>query len=268
MQRSRRWSAGAARGADHRPAGRLVRHGRAPVAGRRGRRRERRLLVALRPSAPRLAALRRRRRDARGANRARLAAIGDRILARGARARARLRPALSRSRPRDRFLRGRAAPAARRGRSHRRADAGRGHDGQGELDPRQRLVRQLRQAGDDAHALAEAFAIDLDAERERVRLRRRLAERRADVRLFSARGRRRQRAGLRRPIAALPATSRGRGGAGSRSSRMRCSPREKLLREPLHDSRTAALQGEMRRPTRMAALVASQLHCAERSEAM
>ncbi len=47
-----------------------------------------------------------------------------------------------------------AAAAARGRRSHRRADARRGHDRQGQLDPRQRLVRQLRQADDDAHAAA------------------------------------------------------------------------------------------------------------------
>ena len=60
----------------------------------------------------------------------------------GAGLRARLRPALSRGRPRDRLPRGRAAAAARGGRSHRRADGSRRHDGQGELDPRQRLVRR------------------------------------------------------------------------------------------------------------------------------
>ena len=56
---------GQARDPDHRPAGRLVRPHRAHVAGRRRRRRERRVLVALRPRrAQARPALRRRRRDA------------------------------------------------------------------------------------------------------------------------------------------------------------------------------------------------------------
>jgi hypothetical protein len=47
-------------------------------------------------------------------------------------------------------------------------DAGRRHDGQGELDPRQRLVRPVGQARHRAPDAAERFGIDLDAERERI----------------------------------------------------------------------------------------------------
>ena len=44
----------------------------------------------------------------------------------------------------------------------------RGHDREGQLDPRQRLVRPLRQARDDANAFStRRSAIDLDAQHER-----------------------------------------------------------------------------------------------------
>ncbi len=42
--------------------------------------------------------------------------------------------------------------------------------------------------------MAEVFGLDLDAQREQLRLRRRLAQRRADVRVLPQRGRRGQRA--------------------------------------------------------------------------
>ena len=71
--------------------------------------------------------------------------------------RARFRPALPRNRSRDRLLRGRAAAAARRGRAHRGADARGGPYRQSELDPRQRLVRRLRQARDHAAPVRRAF---------------------------------------------------------------------------------------------------------------
>ena len=90
-------------------------------------------------------------------------------------------------RPRHRLLRGRAAAARGRGRTHRRADARSGHDGEGQLDPRQRLVRRLRQAEHDATADAGSVR---DRSRQRaasLSVHRRLAERRADVRATSRR---------------------------------------------------------------------------------
>ena len=102
-----------ARDSDHRPARGLVRPHRADVAGRRGRRRERRAVHA--PRRRRAAAhpsLRRRRADAaRASRKARGHRREDRR--RGPGLRARLRSALSRNRPRDRLLRRRRRAAAR-----------------------------------------------------------------------------------------------------------------------------------------------------------
>ena len=136
--------------------------------------------------------------DARARNRARLAAIGERILRAVPGCRARVRPALPRGRPRDRFLRGRAAAAARGGRPHRRADGSRRPDGQGELDPRQRLVRRATTSSTMTRTAARRGFRHRPRRRARaLRLRRRLAERRADVRLLPERGRRGQRARVR-----------------------------------------------------------------------
>ena len=145
---------GAAGHPDHRAPGGLVRPHRAHVAGRRGGRRERRVLHA--PRRARGTGSRERFVvDDADAPREPRAACRDRRAhpARGARA--------ARSPPTSPIARADLAIdycedvpplAARGGRAHRRADAGRGHDGEGELDPRQRLVRPLRQAGDDADA--------------------------------------------------------------------------------------------------------------------
>ena len=82
-----------------------------------------------------------------------------------------------------------------------RSCASAGPPRQGELDPRQRLVRRLRQAGDERALFAEQFGIDLDREQRARRLCRRLAERRADVRFLPQLGRRGERPALRRPHA-------------------------------------------------------------------
>ena len=75
-------------------------------------------------------------------------------------ARARLGPALSRDRSRHRLSARTCRAAAGSRRAHRRAHARRRTDRQGQLDPRQRLVRQLRQAGDAARlCFAERFGI-------------------------------------------------------------------------------------------------------------
>src|SRR5690606_34454951 len=120
--------------------------------------------------------------------------------ARSARLRARLRPVLPALRPRDRLPRGRAAAAARGGRAHRVDDARGRAARQAELDPRERLVRRLGQARDDAPDDARA----LRRRRRRrgrtrpLRVRRRLSERRADVRVLSERDRRGERPRFRR----------------------------------------------------------------------
>ena len=61
-----------------------------------------------------------------------------------------------------------AAAAQRRSSASSRIMQAAGHDRQGQLDPRQRLVRRLRQARDGARLLcASCFGFDLEAERER-----------------------------------------------------------------------------------------------------
>ena len=104
-------------------------------------------------------------------HRDRLAAIADKIVAAVPGSAARIRPALPRNGCRDRLLRGRASTHSGGDRSGRRHDGSRGDDGQGELHPRQRLVRHLRQALDDEAVAEGGFGIDIDADRERVRVR-------------------------------------------------------------------------------------------------
>ena len=176
-----------ARHPDHRPARRLVRSHRADVAGRRGRRRERRVLHALRRrGAQARAALRRRRADAARPSRRGSRPSRDRILARGAGLRARVRPALSR----DATSRSISARTCRR-------------------LPRaavDRIVAMMEAEGMTAKVssihvngwfgsydkltmtqqlLAEAFGDRHRRGARRIRVRRRFAERCADVRVLS-----------------------------------------------------------------------------------
>ena len=147
-------AAGPAGDPGHRPPRGLVRPHRAHVAGGRGGGRERRLLVPpRREGRPAGEALRdRTTRSARSA-RARLDAIAERILARGARLRHRLGPAAT-AKPTSRSTSARTCRRcrARRSRAHRRDHGGRGPHREGELDPRERLVRRLRQALDHARS--------------------------------------------------------------------------------------------------------------------
>ena len=137
----------------HRPPGGLVRPHRADVAGGCRRRRERRVLHASTTSPQRKLVRRFVAPDAaRAAQRARIAAIGERIVAEvPGSALASDQQYRETDLAIDYCEDVPALPRCGR-RSHRRAHAGGGHDGQGELDPRQRLVRRLRQARDDAHA--------------------------------------------------------------------------------------------------------------------
>src|SRR5438445_78391 len=108
--------------------------------------------------------------------------------------RARCGPELPRDRPRHRLLRGRSAAAARGGGAHRVADARGGPQREDQLDSRQRLVRRLRQAGDEPSAFHRTLWNGSRRVQARNRIRGRLAERRADVRLFQPFRRRGQRA--------------------------------------------------------------------------
>jgi HAD superfamily hydrolase (TIGR01484 family) len=91
----------------------------------------------------------------------------------------------------------------------------RGADGESELDPRQRRVRRLRQAGDDAHGARGSVRHRSRRRARAVRVRRRFPERRADVRVLSERRGCRQRAGSgrsHRRAAGVRHAGRGRGG--------------------------------------------------------
>ena len=151
MERLR--AAGLLRDPDHRPTGRLVRSHRADVAGRCGGRRERRVLHAPRRRARRLARRFVATKPTRRAIARDSSTIAERYPARGARRRAGVGPAV----PRNAISRSisaktcRALPRDAIDRIVALMERG-GHDRQGELDPRQRLVRHVRQAGDDANA--------------------------------------------------------------------------------------------------------------------
>ena len=185
---------------DHRPAGRLVRPHRAHVAGRRGRRRERRLLHALRRDAARAAdgASSRPTPSARAIGR-RLADIGAMIL---------------------REVPG-CALASDQG--YRETDLAIDFCEDVPPLPRaavDRIVALMQREGMTAKVssihvngwfgdydkltmtrtlFAEAFGIDLDAERAHYAVCGRLAQRCADVRVLPQCGRRGQRARLSRP---------------------------------------------------------------------
>ena len=164
MRRSRRCSAPASWSipVTGRPGG-LVRPHRAHVAGRRGGGRERRLLFPLRPSGKLVKRFVDRRVDARQRSARGWSDRPQRSSRQVPGLRARLRPALPRDRPRHRL----SARTCRRCRceavrAHRRDHGGAGPARESELDPRERLVRRLRQARDDAQLFAEASASDLE----------------------------------------------------------------------------------------------------------
>ena len=134
---------------------------------------------------------------------------------------ARSRPISAIARPTSRSISARTCRRCPRGdRPDRRDDGSRGHDRQGELDPRQRLVRQLRQADDDEAAADRSLRDRPRCGARALRVRRRFAERRADVRVLSERGRRRQRARVRRSHRhAAGLRHARRGGRGLRGAR-------------------------------------------------
>ena len=86
--------------------------------------------------------------------------------------------------------------ARRRGRPHRRPVRGGRLHRQGQLDPRQRLVRPLRQAHHDPAVPARGVGHRPRRRPAPLRLRRRFAQRPADVRLLPGQRRRRQPAPL------------------------------------------------------------------------
>src|SRR6185295_340445 len=92
-----------------------------------------------------------------------------------------------------------ATAAAGSRRPHRRIDAHRRPDRQGQFNPRQRLVRQLRQAGDDADPVRRISQDCAGAAAAGFRFRGGFAERRAHVRVLREFGRRGERGALHGP---------------------------------------------------------------------
>ena len=177
--------------AGDRAAGGLVRPHCPDVAGRRGGRRERRVLHLLRQRA-----LKRLFQDdgPAGPKARPPAAVAATILA--AVPGARLRPTAYRESDLAIDFCEDVAPLPLAEAERIAAIMRRRADRQGELHPRQRLVRQLRQAGDHQRLLAERFGWT-SQKPIASRLCRRLAERRADVRFFPEFGGRGQCAEIR-----------------------------------------------------------------------